>query len=75
MNQEQIQQVAGAIQQPQEQAEDTIRSLYYVFTELKNRTYSLDEVCQLILSAVKNPQSVDPDIRYVAGWLSLYPNK
>jgi hypothetical protein len=61
--------VAKATQQTIEQVEITINAISYVFNRLKQRGYSYETVCKMMLEAVDNPQSEDEDIRFIANWL------
>jgi hypothetical protein len=64
-----ITQVAEAIKQTPEQAEDTINSLLYIFNKLKKKSYSFDDVCNLIVEAANEPDITNPDVQYIVDWL------
>jgi hypothetical protein len=65
----QVARIALAIHQTPDQAELTIDTISYIFNQLKQRGYSHDKVCAMILEAAMDTPPADPDIEFIYFWL------
>jgi hypothetical protein len=63
--------VEEAIKQTPEQTDVTIESLDYIFNDLHKKKYSIENICTLNIKAAEHPDSIDPDVVFIAIWLNL----